>query len=167
MDQNKEKIRYTLQYHFDKGDDASQACEKDFGVYGEGALLKSAARKWFARFHSRNFDVCYVMLCVWWDWKRIVHNELLSLGQTINPVVYCEQLEILRPVMPDWGTNPAKGLFFARFEYIRDSPTPRQSGNTDYAKRLREHGQNWSIRRVSSFTTTTLDHTHLWWLAKN
>ena len=35
------------------------------------------------------------------------------------------------PVMPDWGTNPAKGLFFACFEYIRDSPTPRQSGITD------------------------------------
>ena len=34
-------------------------------------------------------------------------------------------------VMPDWGTNPAKGLFFARFEYIRDSPTTRQSGITD------------------------------------
>ena len=34
------------------------------------------------------------------------------------------------PVMPDWGTNPARGLFFARFEYIRDSPTPRQSGIT-------------------------------------
>ena len=30
--------------------------------------------------------------------------------------------------MPDWGTNPANGLFFARFEYIRDFPTPQQSG---------------------------------------
>ena len=36
----------------------------------------------------------------------------------------------VEPVMPDWGTNPAKGLFFACFEYIRDSPTPRQSGIT-------------------------------------
>ena len=35
-----------------------------------------------------------------------------------------------RTVMPDWGTNPVKGLFFAHFEYIRDSPTPRQSGIT-------------------------------------
>ena len=32
--------------------------------------------------------------------------------------------------MPGWGTIPAKGLFFARFEYIQDSPTPRQSGIT-------------------------------------
>ena len=33
--------------------------------------------------------------------------------------------------MPDWGTNPAKGLFFAPFEYIRDSPSSRQSGIVD------------------------------------
>ena len=57
MDQNKEKIRYILQYHFDKGDDASQACEKICGVYDEGSVSKSAARKWFARCRSRNFDV--------------------------------------------------------------------------------------------------------------
>ena len=37
-----------------------------------------------------------VMLCVWWDWKGIVHYELLTLGQTVNSVVYCEQLERLR-----------------------------------------------------------------------
>ena len=33
MDQNKEKIRYILQYHFDKDDNALQACEKICGVY--------------------------------------------------------------------------------------------------------------------------------------
>ena len=48
---------YILQYYFDKGDNASQDCEKICGVYGEGAVSKSAARKWFARFRSRNFDV--------------------------------------------------------------------------------------------------------------
>ena len=57
MDQNKDKIRYILQYHFDKGDNASQACIKICGVYGEGAVSKSTAREWCARFRSRNFDV--------------------------------------------------------------------------------------------------------------
>ena len=57
MDQNKEKIWYILQYHFDKGDNASQACEKICGVYGEVAVSKSAARKCFARFRSRNFNI--------------------------------------------------------------------------------------------------------------
>ena len=33
MDQKKEKIRYMLQYHSAKGDNASQACVKNVGVY--------------------------------------------------------------------------------------------------------------------------------------
>ena len=57
MDQNKEKICYILQYYFDNGDNASQACEKSYGVYGEGAVSKSTARKCFARFRSGNFNV--------------------------------------------------------------------------------------------------------------
>jgi len=32
-----------------------------------------------------------VILCVWWDWKRIVHYELLS-GKTIDSNLYCQQL---------------------------------------------------------------------------
>ena len=42
------------------------------------------------------FSVHKVILCVRWDWKEIIHYELLSLGQTINSVLYCEQLEKLR-----------------------------------------------------------------------
>ena len=33
-----------------------------------------------------------VMLRVWWDWKGIVHHELLEPGQTINSTLYCQQL---------------------------------------------------------------------------
>ena len=47
MEINKEKIRYILQYHYDKGKNTAQACEK-ICVYGEDTLSKSAARKWFA-----------------------------------------------------------------------------------------------------------------------
>lgn len=36
-----------------------------------------------------------VMLSVWWDWKGIVHYELLQPGGTINSVLYCEQLDRL------------------------------------------------------------------------
>ena len=57
MDQNKEKIRYILQYNFVKGDKASQACVKICGVCGEGAVSQLAARKWSARFRSGSFDV--------------------------------------------------------------------------------------------------------------
>lgn len=57
MEENNEKLRYILQYYFDRGENASQACEKICAVYGEGTLSKSAARKWFARFRSGNFNV--------------------------------------------------------------------------------------------------------------
>jgi len=33
---------------------------------------------------------------MWWDWKGIVHYELLSSNQTINSELYCEQLQRLQ-----------------------------------------------------------------------
>ena len=36
-----------------------------------------------------------VMLSVWWDFKGLVHFELLSRNQTINSNVYCRQLKKL------------------------------------------------------------------------
>jgi len=35
MEINKKKIRYILQYHYDKGKNAVQACEKICAIYGE------------------------------------------------------------------------------------------------------------------------------------
>jgi len=57
MEINKEKIRYILQYHYNKDKNAAQAYEKICAIYGKDTLSKSAARKWFARFHVGNFDV--------------------------------------------------------------------------------------------------------------
>ncbi|GBP71242.1 Mariner Mos1 transposase [Eumeta japonica] len=37
-----------------------------------------------------------LMLCVWWDWKGIIHYELLPPGKTINSDLYCQQLMRLR-----------------------------------------------------------------------
>jgi len=45
MEINKEKIHYILQYHYDKGKNAAQACEKICAIYGENTLSKSAAWK--------------------------------------------------------------------------------------------------------------------------
>lgn len=33
-----------------------------------------------------------VMLCAWWDWRGIIHYELLPPDKTINSELYCEQL---------------------------------------------------------------------------
>jgi len=37
-----------------------------------------------------------IMLCVWWDWKRILYYELLSNNETINSEKYCSQLNELK-----------------------------------------------------------------------
>lgn len=57
MEKNNEKFRYILQYFYDKGKNAAQACDKICAVYGEDTLSKFVARKWFARVCSGNFNV--------------------------------------------------------------------------------------------------------------
>ncbi|KAL0880861.1 hypothetical protein ABMA27_002044 [Loxostege sticticalis] len=37
-----------------------------------------------------------VILCVWWDWKGIIHYELLPPGRTIDSELYSEQLMRLK-----------------------------------------------------------------------
>ncbi|XP_014471358.1 PREDICTED: histone-lysine N-methyltransferase SETMAR-like [Dinoponera quadriceps] len=37
-----------------------------------------------------------VLLYVWWDWKGIIHYELLPSGQTLNSDLYCQQLTRLK-----------------------------------------------------------------------
>ena len=33
-----------------------------------------------------------VLRCVWWDWQRIIHYELLPYSQTLSSDLYCQQL---------------------------------------------------------------------------
>ena len=37
-----------------------------------------------------------VMLSVWWNWKGIVHHELLEPSKTINSTLHCQQLMRLK-----------------------------------------------------------------------
>ena len=46
-----------------------------------------------------------VMLSVWWDWKGIVHHELLEAGQTINSTLYYQQLMRLKQAIEKNGQN--------------------------------------------------------------
>ncbi|GBP66137.1 Mariner Mos1 transposase [Eumeta japonica] len=39
-----------------------------------------------------------LMLCVWWDWKGIIHYELLPPDKTINSNLSCQQLVRLKQV---------------------------------------------------------------------
>ncbi|GFY16669.1 hypothetical protein TNCV_2787931 [Trichonephila clavipes] len=53
MEVNKVKIRYNLQFFFDKGENASQAN----GVYGDGTVTAYHVQFWFRFFRSGIFDV--------------------------------------------------------------------------------------------------------------
>jgi len=49
------------------------------------------------------------MLSVWWDWKGIVHYELLQRGETINSVLYCAQLDRLSEAIQKERSELANG----------------------------------------------------------
>ncbi|GFV51655.1 histone-lysine N-methyltransferase SETMAR [Trichonephila clavipes] len=54
MEVNKEKIRFILQFLFDKGKNASQVAEIVNGVY---TVTANYVKFWFRRFRSGNFHV--------------------------------------------------------------------------------------------------------------
>lgn len=39
------------------------------------------------------------LLSVWWDWKGVIHFEVIPHGQTINSEIYCAQLERLNETL--------------------------------------------------------------------
>ncbi|GFV39055.1 histone-lysine N-methyltransferase SETMAR [Trichonephila clavipes] len=57
MEVNKEKIRFFLQFFFDKGENASQIAEIANGVYGSDTVTANDVRFYFRRFRSGIFDV--------------------------------------------------------------------------------------------------------------
>ncbi|GFX23660.1 histone-lysine N-methyltransferase SETMAR [Trichonephila clavipes] len=59
MEVNKEKIRFFLQFFFDKGENASQVAEIPNGVYGADTVTANYGQFWFRRFRSGIFDVKY------------------------------------------------------------------------------------------------------------
>ncbi|GFY01574.1 uncharacterized protein TNCV_2607581 [Trichonephila clavipes] len=57
MEVNKEKIRFFVQFFFDKGRNASQVAEIANCVYGAVIVTASYVQHWFRRFGSGIFDV--------------------------------------------------------------------------------------------------------------
>ncbi|KAF7493633.1 Histone-lysine N-methyltransferase SETMAR [Sarcoptes scabiei] len=50
MDMNKKKLRYILQYHYDRKDRAEKAAEKICETYGYKTISKVDAKKWYQQF---------------------------------------------------------------------------------------------------------------------
>ena len=40
-----------------------------------------------------------VLLCIWWDYKRIIHHEVLEYDDTISADKYCQQFDILNTAL--------------------------------------------------------------------
>ncbi|GFX62624.1 histone-lysine N-methyltransferase SETMAR [Trichonephila clavipes] len=57
MEVNKEKIRFFLQFFFDKGENASQVAEIANDIYGVNTVTANYVQVWFRRFRSGIFDV--------------------------------------------------------------------------------------------------------------
>lgn len=79
-----------------------------------------------------------VLLCFWWDWKGIIHYELLPYGQTLNSTIYCEQLDRLKQAIDQKRPELAnrKGVVFHQ-----DNARPHTSLMT--RQKLRELG--WEV----------------------
>ncbi|GFW80152.1 histone-lysine N-methyltransferase SETMAR [Trichonephila clavipes] len=57
MEVNKEKIRFFLQFFFDKGKNTNQVAEIANGVYGRDTVTAYCMQFWFRRFRSGVIDV--------------------------------------------------------------------------------------------------------------
>ncbi|GFT27534.1 histone-lysine N-methyltransferase SETMAR [Trichonephila clavipes] len=57
MEVNKEKIRYILQFFFDKGENVNQVAEIVNCVYGADTVTANCVQFWFRRFRSGLFDI--------------------------------------------------------------------------------------------------------------
>ena len=79
-----------------------------------------------------------VMLCVWWDWKGVVHHEVLPHGLTINSELYCSQLDRLQEAIKEKRPEliNRKGVVFHH-----DNARPHTSLMT--RQKLRELG--WEV----------------------
>ncbi|GFU70853.1 histone-lysine N-methyltransferase SETMAR [Trichonephila clavipes] len=57
MEISNEKIRFLLQFFFDKGENASKVAEIAHDVYGADTVKANYVQFWFRRFHSCIFAV--------------------------------------------------------------------------------------------------------------
>ncbi|GFV94634.1 histone-lysine N-methyltransferase SETMAR [Trichonephila clavipes] len=92
---NKEKIRYILQFFFDKGENVSQAAEIVNGVYGANTVTVNYVQFWFHRFRSVIFDVKDVPR----TGRPVVENvdkiaEIIRIDQHVSSLSIAQELKI-------------------------------------------------------------------------
>ncbi|GFX84056.1 histone-lysine N-methyltransferase SETMAR [Trichonephila clavipes] len=77
-----------------------------------------------------------VLLCIWWNWKGIIHYELLPYGQTLNSDLYCQQLDRLKLAIDQKRTELAN-----RSGAVFDQDNPRPHTSVVIRQKLWELGR--------------------------
>ncbi|GFW35033.1 histone-lysine N-methyltransferase SETMAR [Trichonephila clavipes] len=95
MKVNKEKIRFFLQFFFDKGENTSQVAEIANGVYGPNTVTANYVKLWFRRFRSGIFDVKYAPR----TGRPVVENvdkitEIIKVDQHVSSRSIAQELKI-------------------------------------------------------------------------
>ena len=95
MEVNKEKIRYILQFFFDKGENASQTAETVNGIYGPNTVTEKYVKFWFRRFRSGIFNVKHAPR----PGRPVVENvdkitEIIEVDQHVSSHSIAQELKI-------------------------------------------------------------------------
>ncbi|GBP67268.1 Mariner Mos1 transposase [Eumeta japonica] len=124
-----------------------QSCERIFETYKVEAVQVIQGKQAPQTITEPGLTHNKLMLCVWWDWKRIIHYELLAPGKTINSDLYCQdliKLDCSRSL--NWlfrrdvvGQSPYSGRHFndtAQYVYNSDPNTVAHDSDGYIGRRL-------------------------------
>uniref|UniRef100_D3TLF6 Mariner transposase n=1 Tax=Glossina morsitans morsitans TaxID=37546 RepID=D3TLF6_GLOMM len=103
-----------------------------------------------------------ILLCVWWDWQGILHHEILPPGSTIDPDLYCQQLERLYLAIQKKRPELVSSKVIA---YQADNSRPPHTSLTTRQK-LREFGWEVLMHPPYSPDLAPSDY-HLFWSLQN
>ncbi|GFV50410.1 histone-lysine N-methyltransferase SETMAR [Trichonephila clavipes] len=148
MEVNKEKIRYILQFFFDKGENGSQVAEIVKGAYGADTVTANCVQFWFRRFHSGIFDVKDAPRT-----DRPVVENVDKITEIIEVDRHVSSRSIAQELKTDHKTalnhlrkiQLKKKLDFAlfRIDYLH------HISNTEPPKQKRQSGHSSPVRRTS------------------
>ncbi|WKX94136.1 hypothetical protein Q1695_011417 [Nippostrongylus brasiliensis] len=81
-------------------------------------------------------DYCQkAMLCIWWNTKGVVYQELLNLGQKVTADLYCQQLCRVKPALRRQGVETST------IKILHDNASPHTAKIT--REKLQELG--WQV----------------------